>query len=534
MLPLTSRPSLLAIGLTLAWCIGASAQAPNVEDLPTRSTIDKPEGGHPARALPLEPLPAPRSWPPEASPRAEEPTPPPLELEHVLAAVERSYPLLAAVERDRVIAAGKLESSIGKFFDTKVTTLYGQEILGFYRNERFDASIEQNTGLRGAKLEAGYKLGLGSFIDADGNMQTNDGGEFRAGMAVPMLRDGSIDRRRANIAQAELGRAAAEPKIYKQRLNFIKGAAKVYWTWVGTGQKYMVAQSLLNVAMERDRQLRIRVEKGDIAEIEQIDNLRVVYQRQAKVTESQREFQRAAILLSLFVRNDAGLPALPPADRLPPGFPQPPAIDPARVDEDIRVALVRRPELQVLEFERRKLRVELEYARNQCLPALDLAMKGSQDIGGQDPKRNKGPFELEAGVLFQAPLQRRDARGQIRAAQAEIDQITAELRYAQDSVVADVQDAMSALLAARDRAEQSRQGAIVARQVEQLERKKFELGNSTLLIVNLREQATFDARVLELEALSEFYKAIAEYRAALAWDADPIGTPPTPPRAPKE
>ncbi len=55
-----------------------------------------------------------------------------------------------------------------------------------------------------------------------------------------------------------------------------------------------------------------------------------------------------------------------------------------------------------------------------------------------------------------------------------------------------------------------------ARQVETLERRNFELGNSTILIGQLREQATVDAALLEVETLFQYFAALADYRAALA------------------
>jgi hypothetical protein len=50
--------------------------------------------------------------------------------------------------------------------------------------------------------------------------------------------------------------------------------------------------------------------------------------------------------------------------------------------------------------------------------------------------------------------------------------------------------------------------------MEQAERTRLELGESTLLFVNLREQTAAEAAVREVDALGDYHKAVASLRAA--------------------
>jgi outer membrane protein, heavy metal efflux system len=61
-----------------------------------------------------------------------------------------------------------------------------------------------------------------------------------------------------------------------------------------------------------------------------------------------------------------------------------------------------------------------------------------------------------------------------------------------------------------------------AREVEKGERERFELGDSNLIFVNLREQTAAEAAIREIDALSDYEKAKAAYRAALAMDVEEI------------
>ena len=72
------------------------------------------------------------------------------------------------------------------------------------------------------------------------------------------------------------------------------------------------------------------------------------------------------------------------------------------------------------------------------------------------PLGDKSPFELEAGLFGELPLQRREARGKIDAARGKLAQIRAKQEYLANKVTAEVQDAIPGPTAAADRIEQAR------------------------------------------------------------------------------
>jgi outer membrane protein TolC len=99
---------------------------------------------------------------------------------------------------------------------------------------------------------------------------------------------------------------------------------------------------------------------------------------------------------------------------------------------------------------------------------------------------------------------------------AGIERLRAEEQMAKDRVEAEVRDSLSALEAAWKRVGLARRQRGLAVQLEKAERTRFDLGESNLLLVNLREQASADAALVEAEALGTWLRAQADYRAALA------------------
>ena len=65
----------------------------------------------------------------------------------------------------------------------------------------------------------------------------------------------------------------------------------------------------------------------------------------------------------------------------------------------------------------------------------------------------------------------------------------------------------------------------MARELEALERDRFDLGDSTQFLVNLRELNTADAAFREIKALADYQKALAEFSAASGRLLDGAPTP---------
>jgi outer membrane protein TolC len=240
--------------------------------------------------------------------------------------------------------------------------------------------------------------------------------------------------------------------------------------------------------------------------------------REAKLIAAGRKFQETAIKLSLFFRDAEGLPALPDPAQLPHEFPLPQPATADGLPRDVQLAIQFRPELRELALKRQSVSVELSLAQNQTLPQLDSYMKVAKDLGTETPPIDKTPFQLESGLIGSVPLERSVAIGSARAAQASLAQVNAKTRWYQDKITAEVQDAVSALIATYSQLRPRREAVQLTYRMELAERRKYELGDSNLFVLNLRELDTRDAAALEVDALLAYFAATADYHAALGLD----------------
>ena len=436
-----------------------------------------------------------------------------LALNEVLDAALRAFPGLLATEQRKQVAEGELQTAQGGF-DTLLKAQNRWSVTGLYENNNYDVVIEQPTPLWGATFFGGWRRGTGDYPVYEGKSLTANDGEARIGVNIPLWRNREIDRRRASLQQAELGQLIAHHEFDQALLEVRRQASHRYWDWVLAGLRLRTAEQLLQVAEQRNDGILQRVAAGDIPEFEALDNQRAIIERRERSVVAQRLLEQSAIQLSLYWRDADGQPQLPTVELLPTGFPsQEPKIE-ARVEEAIAIARSQRPELKRLALQSQQTETELALQQNQRNPAVDVQVMGAKDIGYGKDKLNRD--ELYLGLNIDIPLQQRVAGGRAQVASANLRRLQWERTGTEDRVEAEVKDVLSALKAARQRVTLSQQQQQAARQLEDGERTRFELGASTLLFVNLREIAAGDAVLQAAEAASSLFKAHADYQATLA------------------
>lgn len=514
--------------LLTAGAVGLAAMARAQEALPESLPAPAAAPGAPADALPpaaVVEIPASAPGAPKLEPPTEarlpgnlaiDDRPEPLTLGDVLDSVRRHYPLLQAIERERGVAAGRLTAAMGAF-DTNIDMAGNALAPGTYENYRSNFGLSQLLQSGGIQVFGGYRTGFGDFPTYNLGQKTADVGEVRGGITMPLARDRDIDSARAGRDRARLDTALAEPTIVRSRLDYMRAAALTYWTWQGSGEREGAAERLEQLAVRRDGEIAAKVERGVMANIERVDNQKNIALRRGLLVQADRAVQQSTIDLSLFVRDESGKPLLPARRRMRP-LPEPVPPSVSFYEESLARALAARPEFQRLSLEREKLFVDRRLAANDTLPGIDAQVAGNQDAGfGKSPLSGIDGLDrqvLQAALVFQMPAQRRNARGRIQAVDSQLVQLDRRLEFAFDSVRAEVQDAYSKLERAYEFHKQAVQQEELAALVAEAEREQFRLGRSDILRVTLREQAKFDADLLEIAARQEYWRADADLRAA--------------------
>ncbi|MGB5682314.1 MAG: TolC family protein, partial [Polyangiales bacterium] len=378
---------------------------------------------------------------------------PPLGFEEVLQSVTSHDPRIRqAVQRVRK-AEGNATAARGAFdprLEGNAKLLTG----AYYDNRSADAELRQPTTLWGSEIFVGYRVGRGinqrwpTYRDD----QTLSGGEVRAGIEVPVWRGGLIDPERAERARTMKLEEAAEQDLSVTELDLELGAAQAYWNWVSTGRNRYVAMELLDLAEQRDAQLRRRFEAGSIAQFDVTDNERILLERRTYVVEAERAFEKASFELSLYLRDDKGEPVVVGADRIPHDVAIQP-VDDLAVERVIEKVVMCHPEVRQARALLDASEVDQLLARNRLAPEIDARFAYSRDLGeltGTDLDFTLPGNVFEAGVQLSIPLLMRTDRGRATAARAVVAENLEKVRFVEDQLRARTLDAASAVEAAQE------------------------------------------------------------------------------------
>jgi cobalt-zinc-cadmium efflux system outer membrane protein len=428
----------------------------------------------------------------------------------VLASAQKHYPVIVSAEADRRAAEGEREATEGAF-DPLLKSRSTSALTGPYENLRTDAGIEQPTSLYGTSWYAGWRYGRGDYPVYDGNYATGPAGEVKLGASVPLLRNGAIDRRRATRERAERSVGMAEASVEAQRIATARSAASRYWDWVLAEERVRLARELLEIARFRRDATERRAKHGEIQSSEVLENERGLMQRRSMLASADRSREQALYELSLFVRGEDGQ-VVRDARWESPGFPAEGLSVPQR-EQALAKAEAQRPELRRLGLEAERERVEARFADNQTLVAADVGSALKVPIDGDQYGYKVPTAEVTLGLDF-SPLNRA-WRGKRIAAEAAVERLRVQLEFLRDRVRVEVDDAISAWRRASERVAAAAAEKELAQELARLERMRFDLGEGTLFLVNLREQVAFEAELRDREARSDLQKAVAQFRAAV-------------------
>ena len=449
---------------------------------------------------------------PQPSLAPAEPFVPQLTLAEVIRQVERYHPKLAGMEIERRTADAKLLEKQGAFdpvinFNSGIlrynsTTERGKTGTA-YVNE---ATFEQTTR-SGMKIFAGTRYNFGQVKSPDSF--TGTGGEYFAGAAMPILRNRGINAKSIAESAARINTEIADANTGETRLELINKAAEDYWKWTANAQKLNISRNLFELAKQRAEQVRGRVAAGDLPPIDQTEANQEIQRRMGAVVQAERNLQESALKLSLSLWTPGGDTIVPSAAQAPTRFGEPIVISDFVVSEGVARAVAARPELQRVDLNSRAAELDSRLARNNRRAAVDLYVAPGRDTGAFSVGTT-----LKFGAAVSLPVRTREADGQLAAAELKLQKLRLETQIERGRISTEIRDAASAVNAAHDRYLLAQQELELARALETGERKRYELGDSTLFLVNQRERATAEAAAKIVDIRAEYEQALASFKIA--------------------
>jgi outer membrane protein TolC len=455
----------------------------------------------------------------------------PLTISEVLARIELTHPLLRAKGAERAKARAKILKALGAWEPTfKNNTRYQRyntwnlttspTIFDTHNGAYNDTMLEVGHpwgfrvqgGLRNGMGDTGNQNTIAIIPDLKGfypQQQLIFGGSFH------LLRGLVVNEENAQFQQAELADPQAEIAVAQKRQDLYLAGAVQYWDWQVAVKQAEVVKQALAVAEARYAQIEGRAKAGAVAPLDAVEAGQEVQRRREAAIAAQRKVEYEQYKLSLFLWEDNE-----PVTPRPEWAPEFQGETPLPTNDEVAAYKVEakedRPEVRELYIEAKLNNIDLRLAKNKLLPSLDL--EGGPPSGPTDWIVGIG---YRIGLHAEIPLFQREARGKVMAAEVGQSQLALKQHYTEQQVNIDVDNWLSAIVRARDRVTAATESYRLAKVLEDGERKRFEMGATNILFVNLRERNA-------VEAAYHLYRAQYDYvlaRGGMLWARGALSKP---------
>lgn len=398
-------------------------------------------------------------------------------------------------------------------FDPKLVAAWDQKrYAGTDYFRYFDAEVKIPLPI-GADVTIAYDRAMGRYINPD--RRTVGDGTFSAGISLPLGQRIITDERRTALRQARAARDAGDADRIGILNKLLFSSAKDYGNWYETWRRRAIAQEGEALADFRLRAVRQRVANGESAPIDTIEALLELQRRQVTRFETDAAFYVATLNLTAYLWDDAGRPAALPGDAKPvlDGVGRG-GIDSLRLDALLSLATRRNPDLLKVQAKVQQAEADRLLATQGLIPLAEAKVAGLAERGSDIPffDRSRLDNNYKAALSVSTPLLFLKESGKFAATGAkldfqefEFDRLRREVEYDARAAIFELSNLQRLL----DRQALNVRNARLLRDAEQI---RFENGESTLLILNLRERLVLD----EAGKLAALEAKVAAARGALA------------------
>jgi len=362
----------------------------------------------------------------------------------------------------------------------------------------------------GVELYAGLENNFGDLISSEVTSVPSS----YAGASIPLLRDLVLDKRRASLQQAKLFRtqSAFERRVVINDL--LLDAYFTYWNWCRDYQVYRVIRNTVAINTDRYELVKIAFQQGDRAAIDTTEALAQLQSFQQQQAEAWLKFRKSSLELSNFLWLPNETPAYISESIVPDtGWAamkmQQQTLN--VLDEWIANTLSNHPKLQSLDLKINALEVERRLKFQSLLPRADLKYNFLQQ--GYQPWRGVNWAFMENNFKFgfnlAVPIPNRRGIGEYKAAKIKLQTVDLDRDLTRLNLENKVRYHYNEVLNLQQQIrifEDAYANYIKLLEAEQL---RFGLGETTLFVLNIRENKALETNQKLLELKAKFYQAFA-------------------------
>jgi outer membrane protein TolC len=426
--------------------------------------------------------------------------------------------ILAAIEKMR--ADQEAVTGARGAFDTKVVSNYRRQTKHPWNTTLSRTQLEKPLGVANSKIYIGAEqisnpTGFLAPIYNTGNPQNQTGNYSVIGLQASLWKNLLLDPHRADLKNAKYNATIAKADKELTILDVGRFGQLAYWEWVTAQRVKNVYEELLKNGETRNEYLVARKSKGDVAQILVTENEQYIASRKGSLQAAKERLLRAEFALSLFYRDENGQPIIPISTDSFEDYPINLAVllEKLDLDSNIDELIKKRPDMKTLSLKVEKSEVNLELAKQDLKPQIDITTEYFQRSNSH-PNIPRDYLMVMAQVSI--PIERNLGNGHIAAARANQMVAQKEMSFGQQSYKFEVMALRQTLFLQLEQVTQSEIEFTKSKELVISETYKLKTGGGNLFLVNIREQAQASAEASFHESRLAFMNTLLSYQAIVS------------------
>lgn len=375
----------------------------------------------------------------------------------------------------------------------------------------------------GVEFKAGYQVARGSYLNPMNYL--NGGNQSILGLTVPLLNGLTFDANRAGLRQSLLDREGLAADRRSQLNDLIYQSGSAYINWSVAYYQLKVTEQALQAALTRFNSIRESYVQGDKPGVDTLETYILYQTRLLDLNEAQLNIQNAVLGVQS-LQWIGGRPALNDFQWRwrPESVYQSMPLAVLPVDSFMQQLDLINPDLRRLAIDAQQLQVERRLAVEQYKPRLDVSYNAlGRGFNPNVPEGSKFPPNIfqsplqnyKWGINFSFPLLLRKERGKVQAVEIKQQMVQNKLSQKRIDVENKVRNYYNQVENARRQVNLSLSIVNNTNGMLSAELRKFELGESSIFLINSREQKLFETQLKLIKTQGEFAKSVlAVYWAA--------------------
>ncbi len=331
------------------------------------------------------------------------------------------------------------------------------------------------------------------------------------GISVPLAKNLLMDKRRAALQSAKIYRDASEVEKKNMLNNLLLEAMKNYWNWVQQYQVYKILTNAVAVNERRVQLVKTAFQLGDRPAIDTTEAITQLQNFELLKNQAWLEFQNAGLELSLYLWTADTQPYYLPETITPADDLQTMNIDASAIPELtvlLDAAKKNHPELLIYNYKLNVLGVEKKLKLQELLPDINFRYnqlgKGYNVLKTATGSLFENNFQY--GLSVGIPLRLSQGRGEYRKAKLKITETQLQLSQKQLQIENKVKSYFNELVTLKTQVALQEKAYKNYLTLQRREEIRFQGGESSLFLINARENKTLEALQKLQELKAKYFK----------------------------